>query len=146
VVDRRRSVALPPGGDAAALAAAMNPGMSAWIALCCRIAFQPGQTVLVLGATGNAGRMAVEIARHLGAGLVIGTGRDVERLAGVGADVTVTLDDLGAAAAEVAELPALAAEIAAGAFTVDAAPVPLSQVEAAWEVPVAPGRRVVFTP
>ena len=46
----------------------------------------------------------------------------------------------------VAELPALAAQIGAGAFTVGAAPVALAQVEAIWEAPAAPGRRVVLTP
>jgi NADPH:quinone reductase-like Zn-dependent oxidoreductase len=103
LVDRRRSVPLPAGSDAATLAAAMNPAMSSWIALRRRIAFQPGQSVLVLGATGNAGRMAVEIAKHLGASHVIGAGRDASRLAGLGADVNVALDDeaLGEAAGDV---------------------------------------------
>lgn len=49
-------------------------------------------------------------------------------------------------AAIVAEPPALAAEISAGTFTVDAAPRPLSEVEAAWTDPAPPGRRVVLTP
>jgi NADPH:quinone reductase-like Zn-dependent oxidoreductase len=102
VVDRRRSVALPAGSDAATIAAAMNPAMSSWLALRARIAIQPGQQVLVLGATGNAGQMAVEIAKRLGAGLVIGAGRDVGRLsalAALGADLTVSLDDDALAAA-----------------------------------------------
>jgi NADPH:quinone reductase-like Zn-dependent oxidoreductase len=102
VVDRRRSVPLPAGSDAATIAAAMNPAMSSWLALRARIAIQPGKQVLVLGAGGNAGRMAVEIAKRLGAGLVIGAGRDAERLAalaGLGADLTVSLDDDALAAA-----------------------------------------------
>jgi NADPH:quinone reductase-like Zn-dependent oxidoreductase len=102
VVDRRRSVALPAGSDAATIAAAMTPAMSSWLALRARIAIQPGQQVLVLGATGNAGQMAVEIAKRLGAGLVIGAGRDVGRLsalAALGADLTVSLDDDALAAA-----------------------------------------------
>jgi NADPH:quinone reductase-like Zn-dependent oxidoreductase len=68
--------------------------MSSWIALRKRIAFQPGHSVLVLGATGHAGQMAVQIAKHLGAGHVIAAGRDPERLATLtelGADVTVSL-------------------------------------------------------
>jgi NADPH:quinone reductase-like Zn-dependent oxidoreductase len=106
VIDRRRGVPLPAGSDVVTIAAAMNPAMSSWIALRRRITIQPGQSVLVLGATGNAGQMAVEIAKHLGAGHVIGAGRDAERLAAladVGADVTVSLDDetLGDAAADV---------------------------------------------
>jgi len=49
------------------------------------------------------------------------------------------------AAAIIAELPALAEQIGAGALLVDPVPVPLSDVESAWEVPVAPGGRIVFT-
>jgi NADPH:quinone reductase-like Zn-dependent oxidoreductase len=52
--------------------------------------------VLVLGATGNAGQMAVQIAKRLGAGRVVGAGRDRARLAtlpGIGADATVALTD-----------------------------------------------------
>jgi hypothetical protein len=49
-------------------------------------------------------------------------------------------------AAIVAQLPALAAEITAGTLTVDAAPLPLSQVETAWNAPAESGQRIVFTP
>jgi NADPH:quinone reductase-like Zn-dependent oxidoreductase len=55
----RRSVELPPGADAAKVAAAMNPAMSSWVALRRRVRLEPGQAVLVLGATGNAGALAV---------------------------------------------------------------------------------------
>jgi NADPH:quinone reductase-like Zn-dependent oxidoreductase len=95
VVDRRRSVVLPEDSDPVLIAAAMNPAMSSWIALRRRISFEPGQTVLVLGATGNAGRMAIQVAKHLGAGQVIGAGRQPARLAtlaGLGADAIVSLD------------------------------------------------------
>ncbi len=71
VIDQRRSVVLPDDSDPVRLAAAMNPAMSSWVALRRRITFEPGQRVLVLGATGNAGRLAVQIAKHLGAGSVI---------------------------------------------------------------------------
>lgn len=107
VVDRRRAVVLPDGTDPVAVAAAMNPAMSSWIALRRRVDFQPGGSVLVLGATGNAGQLAVQIAKHLGAGRVIGVGRDPGRLELVGrlgADETVDLADpeaLGEAAAEI---------------------------------------------
>jgi NADPH:quinone reductase-like Zn-dependent oxidoreductase len=95
VIDQRRSVVLPDGADPILVAAAMNPVMSSWIALRRRIDFQPGQTVLVLGATGSSGRMAVQVAKRLGAGYVIGAGRDPERLStltDLGADATVQLD------------------------------------------------------
>jgi NADPH:quinone reductase-like Zn-dependent oxidoreductase len=108
----RRSIELPDDVDVAKVAAAMNPAMSAWVALRRRVPIEPGQSVLVLGATGNAGAMAVQVARRLGAGRVVGAGRDLSRLNALtpaGADEVVQLTDdaeatartLGAAAAEV---------------------------------------------
>jgi NADPH:quinone reductase-like Zn-dependent oxidoreductase len=94
VIDQRRSVALPDGTDPILVAAAMNPVMSSWIALRRRIDFEPGQTVLILGATGSSGRIAVQVAKHLGAGHVIGAGRDAARLASLpklGADTVIQL-------------------------------------------------------
>jgi NADPH:quinone reductase-like Zn-dependent oxidoreductase len=94
IIDTRRMVVLPEGADATRIAAAMNPAMSSWVALRRRVPIEPGQSVLVLGATGNAGAMAVQVAKRLGAGRVIGAGRDAERLAGlpeVGADDVVQL-------------------------------------------------------
>lgn len=90
-VDRRRCVELPEGSDPAALAAAMNPAMSSWIALKLRSPIQPNQSVFVLGATGNAGRMAIRIAKLLGAGRVVGAGREISRLESSGADEIVSL-------------------------------------------------------
>jgi NADPH:quinone reductase-like Zn-dependent oxidoreductase len=227
VIDRRRAVALGDDADVSAIAAGMNPGMSSWLALRKRIPFKAGQKVLVLGATGNAGQMAVQIAKLLGASHVAGAGRDAERLArleNLGADETVSLTGepdevasaLGAAGADVdvvidylwgsateqaipalvqarterskplwwiqtgsmagttltlpsaalraanlqllgsgqgsltpagivAELPALAEQITAGAFVVDPVSTPLSDVESAWNAPTGPGQRVVFT-
>ncbi len=112
VADVRRAIELPDRVDVAKVAAAMNPAMSSWVALRRRVPIQSGQTVLVLGATGNAGRMAVQVAKRLGAGYVIGAGRDPDRLGAltsIGADRVVRLTDdadasanaLGAAAAEV---------------------------------------------
>lgn len=106
VIDQRRSVTLPDDADSVLVAAAMNPMMSSWIALRRRIHFEPGQTVLVLGATGSSGRMAVQVAKRLGASHVIGAGRDPERLAALtelGADATVRLDDAPGAASDLAE-------------------------------------------
>jgi len=112
LVDERRSIELPDAVDAAKVAAAMNPAMSAWVALRRRVPIEPGQSVLVLGATGNAGTMAVQIASRLGAGRVVGAGRDLDRLCALtslGADEVVRLTDdteataraLGNAAADV---------------------------------------------
>jgi NADPH:quinone reductase-like Zn-dependent oxidoreductase len=91
VADRRRCAPLPEGVDAGAIAAAMNPAMSSWLALRLRAPIQRGQSVFVLGVTGNAGQMAVSIARLLGAGRVTGAGRDLGRLASSGADEAISL-------------------------------------------------------
>ncbi len=112
VADVRRSIELPDDVEVAKVAAAMNPAMSAWVALRRRVPIRSGQSVLVLGATGNAGAMAVQVAKLLGAERVVGAGRDETRLdalASIGADEVVRLtenDDetaraLSAAAAEV---------------------------------------------
>jgi len=226
VIDGRWSVTLPDDADPILVAAAMNPVMSSWIALRQRIHFEPGQTVLVLGATGSSGRMAVQVAKLLGASHVIGAGRDPHRLASLrelGADVTVRIDDTAAAVSDLAqvarevdvvidylwgaltadamaaivvnrsdpekpltwveigsvaggvaaipaaalraarlqivgsgqgsvptrdilaELPAIAAEIATGAFHIDARSMPLADVAAAWNESGAT-QRIVITP
>jgi NADPH:quinone reductase-like Zn-dependent oxidoreductase len=217
VIDTRRSVVLPDSTDPVAVAAAMNPAMSSWVALRQRTRFQAGQDVLVLGGTGNAGRMAIQVARHLGAGQVIAAGRGADRLASLpalGADAAVPLEDCKAAAdvdvvidylwgepavaamtaivtgradrgrpltwiqigavagataaipsaalraarldivgsgqgsvsvrEYLAELPALAEEISAGTFDVDASAVPLADVEQAWTAGTK--QRVVLVP
>lgn len=94
VIDPRRSVVLPDGTDPVVIAAAMNPAMSSWIALRRRIDFQPGSRVLIMGATGNAGRMAVQIAKRLGASHVAAAGRNPQkltRLPALGADTVIDL-------------------------------------------------------
>ena len=110
VIDVRRSVVLPEGTDPIAIAAGMNPAMSSWVALRKRIEFHPGQDVLILGATGNSGQMAVRIAELLGAGAIVAAGRDprrLETLPGLGATATVRLgtaeaaDELARCAADV---------------------------------------------
>jgi NADPH:quinone reductase-like Zn-dependent oxidoreductase len=228
VIDRRRVVPLPADVDVVRVAAAMNPAMSSWVALRRRVPLQPGQSVLVLGATGNAGMMAVQVAKLLGASRVVGAGRSAERLAtltDLGADEIVALTDkagvtarhLAAAAAEVdividylwgppaaaamiallqaredpsralnwiqigsvagptielpsvalrsanlriqgngqgavspqgylAELPSLVEEIGVGTLTINAHPVPLADVEAAWTTPGPSGQRTVLIP
>jgi NADPH:quinone reductase-like Zn-dependent oxidoreductase len=106
VIELRRSIELPDDCDPVTVAAAMNPAMASWLALRCRVPFQAVQSVLILGATGSSGRMAVQVARHLGAVQVIAAGRDegkLARLSELGATGTVTLDDvrLGELASEV---------------------------------------------
>jgi NADPH:quinone reductase-like Zn-dependent oxidoreductase len=112
VIDVRRSIPLPADADSVLLAAAMNPGMSSWVALQRRITFTPGQSVLILGATGSAGQLAIQIAKHLGASEVIAAGRGSDRLAvlaSLGADHAV---DLAADPDQVArDLAAKAADV-----------------------------------
>jgi NADPH:quinone reductase-like Zn-dependent oxidoreductase len=94
VIDTRRSIPLPAGADPILLAAAMNPGMSSWVALQQRVGFTAGQSVLILGATGSAGQLAIQIAKHSGAGTVVAAGRNADTLAAVGelgADDTIDL-------------------------------------------------------
>lgn len=104
-IDARRSVVLPDGVDPVVLAAAMNPAMSAWLALRLRIDFAPGSNLMVVGATGNAGRMAVQIAQHLGAGSVLAVARPSDRLSALSAlgATPQALDDLDALAAACGE-------------------------------------------
>ena len=96
LADPRRSILLPGNADVAKVAAAMNPAMSSWVALRRRVPLERGHSVLILGATGNAGAMAVQVARLLGAGHVVGAGRDpgrLQALTAVGADDIVRLTD-----------------------------------------------------
>jgi NADPH:quinone reductase-like Zn-dependent oxidoreductase len=95
VIDIRRCIELPDDVDPLLVAAGMNPGMSSWVALTRRIYFTAGQKVLILGATGSAGQMAVQIARHFGAAHIIGAGRNAQRLdalRSLGANEVVSLE------------------------------------------------------
>ncbi|GAA4684378.1 zinc-binding alcohol dehydrogenase family protein [Frondihabitans cladoniiphilus] len=112
LIDTRRSIPLAEGTDPVAVAAAMNPAMSSWVALRQRISFEAGQSVLILGATGSAGRMAIGVARMLGASRIVAAGRDAARLAelpALGATETVSL--AGPAAEVGARLAAAAADV-----------------------------------
>jgi NADPH:quinone reductase-like Zn-dependent oxidoreductase len=93
VVARAKCIPLPEGLDPAQAAAIANPGMSAWLSLKSRAALVAGEVVLVNGATGAAGQLAVQAARYLGARKIIATGRNREVLAMLGADATIALDE-----------------------------------------------------
>jgi NADPH:quinone reductase-like Zn-dependent oxidoreductase len=86
---------LPEGLEDTMAAAMANPGMSSWVALTARARFVAGESVLILGATGVAGGLAVQVAKRLGARRVIAAGRNPEALAGLkelGADAVISLD------------------------------------------------------
>ena len=90
-VAEARCVPVPDALDDVVAAALINPGMSSWAALTERALLKRGETVLINGATGMSGRLAIAIARYLGAGKVIATGRDAEALGTLGADETLPL-------------------------------------------------------
>ncbi|WP_336159118.1 quinone oxidoreductase family protein [Amycolatopsis sp. VC5-11] len=109
-IDPASAIPVPDGTDPALLAATMNPALSSWGALRTRVPFEAGQSVLVHGATGNAGSTAVKVAKHLGAGRVVAAGRNrarLDELADQGADAVVQLvPDEDATAAALAEAAA----------------------------------------
>jgi NADPH:quinone reductase-like Zn-dependent oxidoreductase len=93
-VPTQQCVPVPDRLDDITAAAIANPGLSSWAALKERARLAPGETVLVNGATGTSGRLAVQIAKRLGAGKVIATGRNaaaLQSLQALGADETILL-------------------------------------------------------
>lgn len=92
LINPKLTIPLPDEIDDITAAAIANPGMSSWTALVSRAHFEVGQTVLINGATGTAGSLAVKIAYHLGAKKVIVTGRNAEKLNKLGADEAVAFD------------------------------------------------------
>jgi NADPH2:quinone reductase len=86
---------IPDGIDDIVAAALPNPGLSSWLPLITVARLAPGETVLILGATGVAGQLAIQIAKHLGATRVVAAGRNEEILKGLhklGADSCIRLD------------------------------------------------------
>ncbi len=102
-------VPVPDGLDDVSAAAIANPGMSAWVSMKVRAGLAPGETVLILGATGVAGQIAIQTARILGAKRVIAAGRNVAALAEANVDTMIGLSEPEEAIAE-----ALANEAASG--------------------------------
>lgn len=101
------TIPLPDGLADETAAAIANPGMSAWLSLKNRAELKAGESVLILGATGVAGQLAIQAARHLGARRIVGAGRNVEALKGEALDGVIALgapeDELRAALASEAE-------------------------------------------
>jgi NADPH2:quinone reductase len=97
------AVELPDDADPALAAGLGIAGLAGWLPFAWRAPLRGGESVLVLGATGSVGLVAVQAAKLLGAGHVVAVGRDPDRLAratSLGADATVQLgavDDLVAA-------------------------------------------------
>lgn len=104
VLPRAFAFPVPEGMSDQTAAALPNPGVSAWLSLAFRAKLAPGENVLILGATGVTGKLAIKIAKILGAGRVVAAGRNREALSELrtlGADATIPLDlpakDLGEA-------------------------------------------------
>jgi NADPH:quinone reductase-like Zn-dependent oxidoreductase len=89
---------IPDDLDDESAAAIASSGFGSWTPLKERARLLAGETVLVNGATGATGRVAVQVAKHLGARKVVATGRDTEALKSteaLGADITIPLGDAG---------------------------------------------------
>ena len=94
VVSQSRCFPIPDNVKDDIAAAVVNPGLSAWGALVWRAQLAPGETVLILGATGVTGKLAIQMAKLLGAGRVIAAGRNeqvLNTLHDLGADTTIRL-------------------------------------------------------
>jgi NADPH2:quinone reductase len=103
IVSPSHSFPIPDNIDDDIAAAVVNPGLSAWGALAWRAQLTVGETVLILGATGVTGKLAVQTAKLLGAGRVIAAGRNeqvLDTLHDLGADTTICLDKPGLDLAE----------------------------------------------
>lgn len=95
VVAQSRTIPLAPELEDTVAAALGNPGLATWGALLGRAKLQPGEVVLINGATGTAGKQAVQVAKYLGAAKVIATGRNqqaLDELQALGADQTISLN------------------------------------------------------
>ncbi len=100
LIDKKRMVVLPENIAPAIAAALPNAVAGSAMALLYRADMQPGETVLINGATGFTGRIAVQVARLYGAKKIIATGRNEQSLKDLlelGADAVITIrqDDEG---------------------------------------------------
>lgn len=132
-------VAVPSHVRAAQAAALGIAGLAGWLPLAHRAPLREGERVLVLGATGSVGLIAVQAARIFGAARIVAAGRRPEglrRAQEAGAHAVVKLD-------EQSDLPAAFREACGGdgpTLVVD--PLWGEPLEAAAEA-AAPGARLV---
>jgi NADPH2:quinone reductase len=95
VTSRSRCFPIPAELDDVTIAALANPAMASWGALTARARFVAGENLLILGATGIAGKLAVQVGKRLGARRIVALGRDPQALAeteALGADATISLN------------------------------------------------------
>ncbi|QDW21837.1 zinc-binding alcohol dehydrogenase family protein [Flavobacterium sp. KBS0721] len=94
LVEKNRMVKLPDGISDAVAASLPNAVAGSAMALKFRAGIQAGETVLINGATGFTGQMAIQIAKHYGAKKIIVTGRNEKTLQSLlllGADEIIPL-------------------------------------------------------
>src|SRR5690625_4238568 len=94
VVPKTNTISIPEGVDAVTAAVLPASALTSLFPFQWGAKLQKGETVLINGATGVAGKLAVQIAKLLGAGRIIGTGRNSESLKQVmdlGADAIIDL-------------------------------------------------------
>ena len=92
------AIDVPEGANPALAAALGIAGLAGWLPFAWRAPLTGGETVLVLGATGSVGLVAVQTAKLLGAAWVVAAGRSaggLERAVHHGADATLRLDEPG---------------------------------------------------
>ncbi len=95
VVPAAYTFPVPEGVSDETTAALPNPAVSAWLSIAFRAKLNAGESVLILGATGVTGKLAVKIAKLLGAGRVVAAGRNQQALSvlhELGADATISLN------------------------------------------------------
>ncbi len=88
------TIPVPEGTDPVVAAALPAAALTSLLPLKYTVRLQEGETVLVMGATGVSGKLAIQIAKMLGAGKVVAAGRNKEILASLpdlGADRTIDL-------------------------------------------------------
>jgi NADPH:quinone reductase-like Zn-dependent oxidoreductase len=88
IISGSKYILIPDSVDDVTAAALPNPALSAWFSLAYRAAIQRGDTVYINGATGLTGKIAIQLARYLGAGKIVASGRNPQ--------ILETLKDLGA--------------------------------------------------
>lgn len=96
-VTNGQMVPLPESVSDDVAAALGTPGIAAYLAITSRAQLKPGETVLILGASGVLGSIAVQVAKIIGAGRVVAAGRDDRALAHaqeLGADAIVDLKEI----------------------------------------------------
>jgi NADPH:quinone reductase-like Zn-dependent oxidoreductase len=94
VIPQGYHVPIPAGIDAVTAAALPASALTSYFPLKCGAKLQAGETVLINGATGVSGKLAVQVARLLGAGRIVGTGRNpdlLQRIRELGADAVIDL-------------------------------------------------------